>query len=162
MYRIHPFQLPDLEAYRAMRLEALQTEAGNFGNSYAFEAAFTEAEWAGRISHPHGCCFGLYHDNELIGITGIISSGGNPAEAYMTQSYIRKEYRGKNLSRMLYEARIDWARARGISCLIIGHRESNTVSKAANQRFGFTYTHQEDRQWPDGATEPMLYYKLMI
>lgn len=35
MYSIYPFQITDLDAYRRMRLEALQTEAGSFGNSYA-------------------------------------------------------------------------------------------------------------------------------
>ncbi|HTN17419.1 MAG TPA: GNAT family N-acetyltransferase [Chitinophagaceae bacterium] len=162
MYHIHPFQANDLEAYRQMRLEALLTEAGNFGNSYAFEAAFSDDEWSKRLSNPYGCCFGLYRQDELIGITGIVSGADKPAEAYMTQSYIRKAYRGQGLSRMLYEARIAWAKARGISCLIIGHRERNVISKAANQCFGFTYTHQEDRIWPDGVSEPMLYYKLML
>lgn len=162
MYHIHPFQPTDLEAYRHMRLEALQTEAGSFGNSYAFEAAFSEAEWVARLSNPYGCCFGLYHYDDLIGITCIVSGKDQAGAAYMTQSYIRKEHRGKGLSRMLYEARIAWARARGLSSLVIGHRECNIVSRAANQHFGFIYTHQEDRIWPDGASEPMLYYKLIL
>ncbi|RYZ25181.1 MAG: 2Fe-2S iron-sulfur cluster binding domain-containing protein, partial [Sphingobacteriales bacterium] len=34
---------------------------------------------------------------------------------YMTQSYIRKAYRGNHLSRILYDARLEWAKEQGIS-----------------------------------------------
>jgi GNAT superfamily N-acetyltransferase len=162
-YSIHRFPPEALPAYKAIRLEALQTEPGFFGNSYDFEAALTDAQWAARLSNASGACFGLYHGDELIGLTGIVvSDPGKPREAYMTQSYIRKEHRGLGLSRLLYEARLAWANEYGIIRLVIGHRESNAASKAANQHFGFHYTHSESRNWPDGHTEDMCYYELYL
>lgn len=107
-------------------------------------------------------CFGLFADAELIGLTSIIQTEGKPDEAYLTQSYIREEYRRQGLSALLYHARIDWAKARGLGTLTIGHKESNTASKAANQRFGFRFSHRELRHWPDGAAEDKLYYKLRL
>ncbi len=63
---------------------------------------------------------------------------------------------------MLYQARLEWAGKRNLKRLIIGHRESNIASKNANQHFGFKYTHQEIRKWPDGSIEPMTYYELNL
>jgi hypothetical protein len=44
--------------------------------------------------------------------------------------------------------------------LKVSHRESNTISKAANQRFGFKYSYRESVKWLDGTTEDALYYIL--
>lgn len=161
-YTIRQLLHNDVAAYKAMRLEALQTEPGMFGNSYAMEAAYPGEHWEHRCTNPGCAIWGLYANDELIGITGIIQNAENPAEGYMTQSYIRRAHRGKHLSRLLYGARIAWAKEHGISRLVISHKASNISSKAANQRFGFTYTHSENRTWPDGTTEDNLYYELIL
>lgn len=161
-YTIRRFVTADVDAYKLIRLEALQTEAGMFGRSYIEEAAYTDEVWVNRVNNPDGACFGLYCDNELIGLTGIIKEDKDLNEAYMTQSYIRKQHRGRHLSRMLYEARLKWAKEHNIERLIIGHRASNLASKAANQHYGFKYTHNTERTWSDGSTEDMLYYELYL
>ncbi|PQJ11265.1 hypothetical protein CJD36_005525 [Flavipsychrobacter stenotrophus] len=162
-YAIRPFIATDVWAYKAMRLEALLYDPGMFGNSHALETTFTDQQWMDRVSNPLSCCFGLYYNDELIGITSIIVTDKNkPVDAYMTQSYIRKPYRGNGLSRMLYDARIAWAAAHNIKRLLIGHRAGNIISKAANQHYGFVYSYSEPRTWPDGTTEDMLYYQLLL
>ncbi|MES2479754.1 MAG: GNAT family N-acetyltransferase [Bacteroidota bacterium] len=163
VFIIKPFEKAEVSEYKFMHLEALKSEPGNFGNSFQFESAFTDQQWLDRVSNPNGVCYGLYAGSALIGITSIIiANAENSEEAYMTQSYIRKDYRKLGLSKMLFEERIKWARERNLKRIIIGHRESNQISKQANQNFGFKYTHQEDCTWPDGATEPMLYYELIL
>lgn len=162
-YTIRQFTAADVSIYRAIRLEALQTEPGFFGNSYATELAYANEQWLARITNPYGACFGLYHLNDLIGITAIIILDKDKAHtAYMTQSYIRPAHRGKGLSKLLYNARLQWAREQGIVRLLIGHRRSNISSMKANQKFGFRYTHSESRTWPDGITEDMLHYELLL
>lgn len=161
-YSIRQFRIGDVAIYRGMRLEALQTERGMFGSSYALEAAFDESDWIKRVNSENSAVFGLYCNDELIGITGIIIYPEAPEEAYMTQSYIRAAHREKGLSRMLYDIRLNWAKERNIKRLIIGHRKSNTISKSANQHYGFKYTHSEPRTWPDGQTEDMVYYELLL
>lgn len=161
-YHIRQFGAEDAAVYKAIRLEALQQHPGNYGNSYLTEAGFTGNHWVERLTNPGCACFGLYSGDELIGLTGIIVDQDEPESAYMTQSYIRDAHKNKGLSRMLYQARIDWAKQQGIKRLVIGHRKNNLASKAANQKFGFTYTHSEERTWPDGNTEDMLYYELHI
>jgi RimJ/RimL family protein N-acetyltransferase len=162
-YTIRQFMPEDVEQYKSMRLEALQQDRGMFCNSYEYEASFPQEQWTARLSNPDRACFGLYCGNELIGITGIVvADKEKPDEAHMTQSYIRKEYRGKGLSILLYEARLAWAKAHQIKCLKIGHRASNLASRAANQHYGFTHTHSEPNTWPDGKTEDMFYYELIL
>ncbi len=161
-YSIRQFTMAEVEAYKRIRLEALATEPGMFGNSYAMEAALPQEDWINRISLPGNARFGLYYNNELIGLTAIIINAANPAEAYMTQSYIQKAHRGKGLSAMLYDARIAWARSNGVTVLTISHRKSNLASKAANQHYGFIYHHTESRTWPDGVTEDNICYTLNI
>ncbi len=161
-YTIRQLQLSDLAVYKAMRLEALATEPGFFGNSYGTEAVYTNDIWEERLTNPLKACFGLYYNDELIGITAVLATPEAPTVGYMTQSYIRKAHRGKGLSAMLYDARIAWAKAQGIKTLTIGHRLSNVTSKKANQHYGFVYTHSESRIWPDGATEDMVNYALKL
>lgn len=162
IYTIRQFGIADVDAYKRIRLEALEKEPGMYGNSYAMEAALTQEDWTNRISLPGHARFGLYCNDELVGLTAVIINAANHAEAYMTQSYIRKEHRGKGLSAMLYDARIAWAKANDVKVLTIGHRKSNLASKAANQKYGFVYSHSETRTWPDGITEEMLNYTLNI
>lgn len=162
-YTIHRFTIKDVAAYKALRLEALQLEPGMFGSSYALELSFTDEQWIARVNNPGGACFGLYCDGEPVGITGIVARDTDaPGDAYMTQSYIRKLHRGQGLSRLFYRARLQWAAEHHIKRLIISHRESNLASKAANQRFGFVYTHREPRTWPDGSTEDNVFYELLL
>jgi GNAT superfamily N-acetyltransferase len=115
LFTIKPFKEKDVSAYKFMRLEALKSEPGNFGNSFQFESAFSDQQWLDRVSNPGGACYGLYADGDLIGITSIIlTNAENSEEAYMTQSYIRKGYRKQGLSKMLFEERIKWARERNL------------------------------------------------
>jgi GNAT superfamily N-acetyltransferase len=162
-YTIRQFLPEDVAQYKSMRLEALQLDCGMFGNSYEYEAGFPQEQWLARVNNPNGACFGLYYGDELIGITGVVvTDEEKPGEAYMTQSYIRRVYRGKGLSKLLYEARMEWAKAHQIKYLKIGHRASNHASRSANQHYGFIYTHSEPRTWPDGTIEDMFYYELVL
>lgn len=106
--------------------------------------------------------FGLYHGDECIGLTGVVEHKDNPQDTLLIASYIRKEHRGKGLSRMLYEARIVWAKENGYKRAIISHRASNVASKAANQKHGFVYTHAERKIWPDGIADDQLFYQFLL
>jgi GNAT superfamily N-acetyltransferase len=161
-YSIRSFLPEEVEQYKAIRLESLQLEAAVFGSSYAREAAFTTNQWLERIAQPNSDCFGLYSAGELIGLTGIVIDKTDATLAHMTQSYIREAYRGRGLSQLLYDARLAWAKQHHLKTLRIGHRESNIVSKAANQRHGFKFGYREACTWPDGTDEDILYYDLQL
>ena len=130
-----------------------------FRCSVPAEADFTDAEWQERIKYPRAV-FGLFENDQMIGMTSILLL--NEREGYLGQSYIRKEYRGLGLSVLLYKIRMAWASKLQLKQLKVSHRESNTISKAANQRSGFKYSYRESANWLDGTTEDVLYYVLEL
>jgi GNAT superfamily N-acetyltransferase len=161
-YNIRQLHAADLYLYRSMRVEALTLEKGMYANPPEKEIAYNDEEWINRLTNPASAIFGLFNDSTIIGITAIFIQNADEGIGYMTQSYIKKEFRGQHLSRLFYEARIGWARERKLKKLVISHRQKNRVSKSANQRFGFKYTHNEMRQWPDGMEEANLFYELVL
>jgi GNAT superfamily N-acetyltransferase len=161
-YSIRQFSKSEIELYKSIRLEALQLEPGVFSSTYEKEIRFDREQWLDRLNGITRAAFGLYHDKEIIGLTGIFVDKEHSFIASLTQSYIRVAHRGAGLSKLLYEARINWAKQHGIKKLQIGHREDNLRSKSANQRYGFKYTHRESLQWPDGCVADSLFYELDI
>ena len=161
-YTVRQFHSSDWQHYKAIRLEALQVEPGVYCSSYADESERTESQWQERLSRSDCAYFGLYNNDELVGMAGVMPEGTD-GEYELIAAYIKKPHRGKGLSKLLYKARIEWAKSNGVKSLIISHRKSNTASMAANQRFGFKYTYtEEDRLWHDGKREDNLYYKLEL
>jgi RimJ/RimL family protein N-acetyltransferase len=161
-YTIRAFLAEEVAAYKAIRLEALRQEPGMFGSNYAREAVFTDAQWMERIMNPIATCLGLYYNDELIGITGIMLEPSHPGTAQMTQSYIRLAFRGKGLAKMLYKARLEWAKAKGVRRIVVGHRADNIPSNKTTRHFGFQFTHREPHEWPAGDREDILYYELKV
>lgn len=157
VYTIRQLQTDEWLIYKQMRLEALQIEPAMFRTSIPEEAALTDTEWIERTKHPRAV-FVLLENDIPIGMTSILLLTDD--EAYLGQSYIKKEYRGIGLSALLYKARMKWATDLQLKKLSISHRESNVVSKAANQKLGFKYTHRETMNWLDGTREDVLYYTL--
>lgn len=157
VYTIRQLKENEWSTYKQMRLEALQIEPSMFRTSIPEEATLTDTEWKERIKHPRAV-FVLLEKNTPIGMTSILLL--KDEEAYLGQSYIQKEYRGIGLSVLLFKAPMKWARDLHLKKLSISHRESNIISKAANQRLGFKYTHRETIDWLDGTREDVLYYAL--
>jgi RimJ/RimL family protein N-acetyltransferase len=44
----------------------------------------------------------------------------------------------------------------------VHHRANNIISKAANQKFGFQYTHTDNVLWPDSNYDDRLIYRLAL
>lgn len=159
IYSIRQLLEGEANLYKSMRLEAIQTEPAMFRCTTPAEVELTDAQWLERIKDPRAV-FGLFANDELVGMTSILLL--NEEQGYMGQSYVRKEHRGKGLSVLFYKIRMAWALNRKLKYLSVSHRESNLISKAANQRFGFRYTHREPCNWLDGTTEDVLYYLLVL
>ncbi|WP_161964245.1 GNAT family N-acetyltransferase [Chitinophaga flava] len=162
IYHIRQLLPAEAPLYKTMRLEALLQEAGMFRSKYPPEVALTDEQWQEQITDADKAVFGLFAGDEMIGITRIILRGEQGEEGYLGQSYIRKAYRGKGLSDLLYKIRMAWAAEHRLKRVWVSHRESNVASRAANQRFGFVYSHRESCHWQDGQTEDVLYYVLEL
>ncbi len=159
------FSSDEWQMYKAVRLKALHSDPHVFSSSYEAESAHPDQRWKDGVTSPDVGIFGVFHQDALIGMTGVAVKRDDPARstAMLWGSWLEKEWRGKGISKKMYEARLAWARQHpSIKRVVVSHRESNVASKKANQKYGFLLTHSEDRVWADGTTEPEPCYELRI
>lgn len=152
------------ERYRDLRLEALVKHPDYFAPTRD-EFKFTGIEWRARLSNPSSANFGLFLNDRMIGITGIYfdKDSVEPNKAHLVTSYIQEPFRKKGLSKKFYEVRIAWAKQQpGIDTIVLEHRDDNTPSLKAHQKFGFRFVQQSNHLWPDGQERPSLMYELKI
>jgi GNAT superfamily N-acetyltransferase len=164
-FKLRPLARSEWALFRELRLLALKNEPGVFAASYDMEAQKSAAEWQDTIQGLDHQVFGLFAEERLVGITGCFTSRNDPSgeTALLAMSFILPEYRGRGLSRLLYEGRLEWIRAQPqFKRVVVSHRRSNDVSRRANQRYGFTTVGCALRTWPDGITEEELFYELNI
>ncbi len=148
-----------------VRLKALKTDPKVFGSNYAKESKMTEADWRGWLQREDAAVFMLFAGEKPIGMTSVSvwREDETNQTAILTASWLEPEFRGKGLSKLIYEARIDWAKARPtVKRIIVSHRASNVASKYANQKHGFVFTHTNEKVWVDGITEDEVCYELKI
>jgi RimJ/RimL family protein N-acetyltransferase len=140
----------DWEIFRH-RLRALRAHPGVYLGSYKDAAARTEREWKEMLDGHGKCIFGLFDRDRMIGLAAIFTSRDDPSgqSGVLAMDYIDPSYRGRCLSKLLYQLRIDWARQhQPFKRLVISHREGNEASRRANQAFGFKYIGKEDIAGP--------------
>jgi RimJ/RimL family protein N-acetyltransferase len=162
---IRPFDPNEWPLFKEFRLQALKAAPGVFATSYEEAAARSPQEWQETIRGSAHQTFGLFDGERLIGITAAFTWRDDPSgqTAILAMSFILPEYRGRGLSRLFYEARLNWIRAQPqFRRVIVSHRASNEVSRRANQRYGFVVTGRTQHQWPDGETEDEIMYELSI
>ena len=120
--------------FRDFRLQALRAAPGVFITSYDEALVRTPEEWQDTIKGPAHQVFGLFDGELLIGITAAFTSCEDPSgeTALLAMSFILPKYRGSGLSRLLYEARLDWIRTNPhFKRVVVSHRLSNEVSRRA-------------------------------
>lgn len=156
---IRPFRKEEWQNFRTKRLQALKELPHLFSAGYDEAITKPDSFWLDMLTSHKGQVFGLFDGPQLIGITGIFENWNDKsgATAHLCMSFIDSEYRGKNLSALLYQARIDWAKIKGFKKITVGHREGNEASKAANQKFGFQFYEKEEIDFPDGRAMDYRY-----
>ena len=160
--QLHP---DDWQRYRDIRLEALATEPGVYVASHAEAVVRPESAWRERLVSEDGAVFGLFDDDVLVGLTGVLrdSTDCSGKTAVLVMSFIAPAYRRRGLATMFYDARLAWLRRHPrFTRVVVSHRRSNEASRRANHRHGFAFTHAESRTWPDGAHEDELHYELRL
>jgi GNAT superfamily N-acetyltransferase len=161
-YRLERLSSAQWEEYKTIRLEALKSSPEVFGSNYARESAYSQEEWIALLKDESRAIFGLYSSDSLIGLSGVVLNKDDRSVAILISSFIRAPYRGIGLSKLFYQARINWARSKSCSSVEVSHREGNDASKAANQHFGFKYTHTRQVLWPDGVSANEVMYVLTL
>lgn len=160
---IRLFSPEQWQDFRTIRLMQLKHDGHLFYRTYDWSAAQPETYWRDMLTKQDEAVWGVYDENELIGMTGIYVRDEDRTTATLWGSWLRPNYRGGGLSDVLYRTRIDWATAHPtVTRIITSHKGTNTPSQRANQRHGFVYTHTAERVWGDGSTEDEPFYELLL
>jgi len=155
----------DWRLFSEVRLNALQSDPSVFGSNYESESKFTENDWRSRLQSDDSAIFMIFDDEKPIGMTGVSVFRDDPTSrtAIFWGSWLAPAFRRKGISKLMYETRIEWAKAHpGIERIIVSHRASNVASKFANQKHGFVFTGKDERKWVDGKVEDDLHYELKL
>jgi len=136
----------DWEIFRSARLNALKQHPEEYLSSYEAEAETPEVRWKETLNGNGKCVVALFDNDRLIGFAAVFTWRGDPTgkSGVLAMDYIEPTYRGRGLSRLLYQGRIDWALdQKQFARLVISHRQGNEASRRANQAFGFEYQGRE-------------------
>lgn len=148
-----------------IRLKALQTDPSVFGSNYRKESLSSEGDWRSQLKSDNSAIFLIYENEKPIGMTGILVDRNDSTNktALLWGSWLEPHFRGKGLSKLMYQARLKWAKEHPtIEKIVVSHRASNLSSKFANQKHGFILTRTNEKVWTDGATEEEVFYELNI
>lgn len=132
----------DWQAYRSIRLAALEDAPLAFGSTLAREQAFSEADWRRRleggnltlVAHVEGLPVGLAG-----GLRPGVYGDANDA-AHLVQMWVHPSMRGRGVGEALVRGVIDWARGLGLPELRLWAVENNVPALALYTRLGFTDT----------------------
>ena len=155
----------DWREFSQIRLKALQTDPTVFGSNYQIESQMTEAEWQSRLQAKDNAIFLIFENETSIGMTCVSVDRDDPTKktAFLWGTWLEPHFRGKGLSELMYQTRINWAKEHPtVEKIIVSHRASNLSSKYANQKHGFVLTHKIEKVWTDGATDDEIFYELKI
>lgn len=136
---IRPLGRDDAEAFRSLRLTALETSPEAFGASHAEEATQPVSFFASRLSpEPPGQVFGAFLGDVLVGMAGF--GGSNSAKSRhkgrLWGVYVMPAARGHGLGGKLVSAVIEHAR-RHVLILQANVVTSNRTAYLLYERLGF-------------------------
>jgi RimJ/RimL family protein N-acetyltransferase len=106
----------DAEKLRELRLEALTNHPKEFSSTP--EDALKH-DWNERAVTGHGdhldATFVAEKDGQLVGMTGIAASDRQkfPHSAYIWGVYVRPDFRGRGIAKVLVNAALQWAQKKG-------------------------------------------------
>lgn len=155
----------DWVKFKNIRLRALHTDSNVFGSNYERESNFAETDWRERLAAADNAIFLLSDGETPIGVTCVSVDRNDPSgkTALLWGTWLAPEYRGRNLSNLMYRTRLEWAKRQpSVEKVIVSHRASNFASKFANKKHGFVQTHAVQKVWSDGEIEDEIFYELKV
>lgn len=154
----------DWKQLKELRIEGLQKHGNLFSEPVEEAVKRSDLAWQELIQDPRSKVLGAFVGDVMVGISAIFTDRDDPngKTGFLGMSYIREEYRGKEVSREFFERRISWARASSnIERLVVAHREGNEPSRRNAVREGFIRDSEtKDFRFTDGSVDTLVrYYK---
>jgi RimJ/RimL family protein N-acetyltransferase len=110
---IRSIRADDAAAFKALRLEALQTHPEAFGSDYHENLSAPESMWRERMQPSFdntGMIFLADAGHDLAGMSGVVREKGAKVNhsAFIWGVYVRPTYRGQGVGERLIRAAIKW------------------------------------------------------
>jgi len=138
---LRPLEASDVDAYRRLRLEALQNEPKAFGSSFEAEIGRRLSHYRERLTHsPENYVLGAWVGDALIGIVGLVRETA-PNRAHVASvwgMYVSPRERRRGVARRLLQDVI--ARSRrlpGIERLRVTVLSDNAQARRFYESLGF-------------------------
>jgi ribosomal protein S18 acetylase RimI-like enzyme len=151
-------QLPpeDWQAYRKIRLEALQNDPQAFGSSYQETLTRPDAYWQGRLAEAaqgtHSWLLFARENGVLVGTIGaFLNDAQNEAEIIAV--YVTPAKRGRGIARALLERILqEVQKVPTVRKAILGVNRSQAAALALYQSFGFQIVEEMNARMGDGKS----------
>jgi ribosomal protein S18 acetylase RimI-like enzyme len=127
----------DVEAYRAIRLEALEIAPPEaFASTLAREQAFSRENFIHRLES--GCALGAFVGDALVGIVGLVVAAGEKErhKGTLVGMYVRESARGRGAGQALIEALLAVA-IEEVEQVNLVVSASNVAARRLYERCGF-------------------------
>ena len=149
---------------RDLRLAALQESPQAFGATFEEESRLSDADWrrlAKRWSDDPDTCFMFcQHNDEYIGMAGIVIQKENPAVGVIYSVWLRPSHRGKLYAPKMLAKMETWARQKNIERLEGFVTEHNLPARAFYRKMGFCETNTRIKLRWDHSVEEILIQKV--
>jgi ribosomal protein S18 acetylase RimI-like enzyme len=139
--RSHPFTirrlgLPDVEAFRSIRLEGLRSDPEAFGSTLEKESSAPEQYFVDRLTRS--AVFGGFVGDRLVGVAGFYSLEDTKSrhKAILWGMYVTPEARGSGLATALVETLLEQA-GKEVEQIQLTVVSNNPRARRFYQRMGF-------------------------
>lgn len=111
MNEIKKLDLSNIDEFKKVRLEALQSEPQAFGEDYETLEKKEPGYWTDQLNNSQRVWYGVFNQHKLVGIGSIKYAKQKKFShiAHLSGIYVKQEYRGQGIGRMLFEKRIEEA-----------------------------------------------------
>jgi len=136
MIEIRQLQADNYLSWKEIRLEALKNHPECFGLSYEEEIIKTEEEWQKQLKNNY--IFGAFIEEKLVGTAAyfIYKPIKIKHKGYIWAVYVKPEYRGQNITSLLFKSLIEHAQT-NISKLLLTVNTENLAAIKIYQNLDF-------------------------
>lgn len=141
----------DWSLYRNAKLSSFANTPAYFMRGYSQELTRSDDAWKAELSEPGSHVLGAFCNNELIGISTILTHKKFPKTAISTGSYVEEAHRKGGVFKYMAYTLIEWCKNNGFDSIIGSHREGNVPMENMMLALDFVCTGKKMVTWADGS-----------